>query len=74
MKKIAIYIISFYQALVSPVLRLITGTQSACRYSVSCSEYTKRAIYQDGVFIGLKKGFLRLLTCHPFANIGQQKV
>ena len=39
---------------------------SSCVFIPTCSEYTKEAILKYGSFIGIYKGFLRLLRCHPW--------
>ncbi|MDD5166400.1 MAG: membrane protein insertion efficiency factor YidD [Candidatus Omnitrophica bacterium] len=40
----------------------------ACRFSPSCSEYTKQAIIKYGALKGVYKGIIRLLHCHPFSR------
>jgi putative membrane protein insertion efficiency factor len=53
-------VLRLYQLAVSPWL----GRH--CRFSPSCSEYTRQAIERFGVFGGLRRGAARLLRCHPF--------
>jgi hypothetical protein len=51
-------LISFYQ-----VINPFKGT---CRYSPTCSEYTRQAIQKHGTIRGLWMGVKRVLRCNPF--------
>jgi putative membrane protein insertion efficiency factor len=62
LKKIAIGLIDLYQA-GRPAL-----FPAACRFSPSCSQYTKQAIAKYGIFRGVSCGLKRLLRCHPFSG------
>lgn len=65
MKSLAINTITFYQNFLSfdrGILRMF-APGGACRYDVSCSEYTKKAILMEGVFKGSVLGLKRLLSC-----------
>lgn len=65
MQKLAITFISFYQIFLSfdrGILRLITPG-GACKYPVSCSEYTKQAIIKQGILKGVLLGTRRILSC-----------
>ena len=59
MKKFFINIINFYQK--TPL-----KSHSSCVFLPTCSEYTKQAIEKYGIFIGVFKGFRRILRCHPW--------
>lgn len=59
MKKFFVYIINIYQK--TPL-----KSHSSCVFIPTCSEYTKEAILRYGVFIGVLKGFIRILRCHPW--------
>ncbi len=52
--------IRLYQRVLSPIL------PPSCRYYPSCSEYTAQSILKYGPLVGLIKGTLRILRCHPF--------
>ncbi|MFA5389023.1 MAG: membrane protein insertion efficiency factor YidD [Candidatus Omnitrophota bacterium] len=41
-----------------------------CRFYPSCSEYTRLAIEDKGVFLGLLIGFGRIMRCNPFSKGG----
>jgi uncharacterized protein len=68
MKKLMVGSIAFYQHIISPLLTQILGVQYICRYSPTCSEYTKQAIQKKGVIIGLYLGAKRILSCQPFSK------
>jgi hypothetical protein len=62
-----ISLITFYQKFVSPALKQLLGLQNMCRFSPSCSEYTKVSIKKYGTIKGLSLGLVQLLHCQPFA-------
>lgn len=68
MKQIALFFLTFYQKLVSPLLRQALGVAHACRYSPTCSEYAKIHITQEGILVGGVKSLTRLMYCQPFAK------
>ena len=41
-----------------------------CKYTPSCSEYTKQAISKHGAFIGWIMGTWRILRCNPMSKGG----
>ena len=45
-----------------------------CRFTPSCSEYTKQAIERFGVIKGIKLGVKRILKCHPKGIFGYDAV
>ena len=59
MKKIILKLIDIYQK--TPL-----KSHGSCVFIPTCSEYTKEAIIKYGLFIGIYKGFLRILRCHPW--------
>lgn len=64
-RKIVSGIIVVYQWTLSPdhgVLSLYTT--GVCRFSPTCSEYTKKMVKQHGVIKGLKKGLKQIKDCH----------
>lgn len=64
MRRILISLIDLYQMIIAPW----TGGQ--CRFSPSCSHYTRRAIEKHGALRGLWLGAGRILRCHPFCHGG----
>jgi len=59
MKKFFINLINIYQK--TPL-----KSHSSCVFLPTCSEYTKEAIIKYGAFVGIYKGFMRVLRCHPW--------
>lgn len=66
MKKITLFIIDLYKATVSPLLVTLLG--SGCRFTPTCSVYTREAVDRFGVLKGLKLGVKRFGKCHPFSQ------
>lgn len=63
-KRIFIFPIRMYQAILSPMLG------AHCRHSPSCSQYAIEAIMEWGVFKGLWLGMKRIGRCHPWGTSG----
>ena len=57
-KKFLLFLINIYQK----ISRL---TPPVCRFTPTCSEYTKQAIIKYGVLKGLWLGIKRICRCHP---------
>lgn len=64
--------IKFYQKYLSPYLHAISrsvfSSLSGCRYSPTCSEYTRQAITKYGIIRGGILGLKRLSRCHPYSH------
>lgn len=58
MKKIIVIIIKIYQW-------FSKFTPPVCRFTPTCSEYTKQAVLKYGVIKGLWFGIKRICKCHP---------
>jgi uncharacterized protein len=69
MKKILIFLINTYQSVFSSLIKNVLGVNRMCRFSPTCSEYAKREISKNGIFLGLGKSTIRILRCQPFVNI-----
>lgn len=65
MKKFAVSTITFYQVFLSfdKGLFSIFAPGGACKYALSCSEYTKQAILKYGVLKGTFLGLKRIWSC-----------
>ena len=61
LKAFCILLIRLYQKYLS---------RHTCLYTPTCSEYTKRAINNLGVFFGILVGMWRILRCNPFSKGG----
>lgn len=71
-KKIAIApflgLIWFYQKFIS------SWTPSSCRYTPTCSHYTKIALERHGLFYGGWLSIKRIFSCHPWSKTGYDPV
>jgi putative membrane protein insertion efficiency factor len=72
MKNIFIYpflvIIRIYQILISPLL------PSTCRFSPTCSEYSKQSLIKHGLIKGSILSVKRILKCNPWGGNGYDPV
>lgn len=59
LKKIFIKLIEVYQ-------KISKYTPATCRFTPTCSEYTKQAIEKYGLIKGCWLGLKRIVKCHPF--------
>ena len=61
-----ILIITFYQKVISKYV--LPGAH--CRFTPTCSEYSKQAYQKYGFFKGTYLTVRRILKCHPFHEGG----
>ncbi len=68
MRKTIISLINFYQHYLSfdTGLLMFLAPGGACRYQISCSEYTKQMIIDLGTKKGIWMGLKRILSCNPW--------
>ena len=64
MKKILLFLISFYRKRISPMKK------PCCRFYPTCSSYAYQAIEKYGALKGSYLAIKRLLKCHPFHKGG----
>ena len=69
-QKTAILLVRIYQCAISP----FTGGRAVCRFTPSCSEYTRVAIMRYGVFRGTWLGIKRIIRCRPGGGFGYDPV
>ena len=67
MKKLILFLISIYQ-------KISKYTPAVCRFTPTCSEYTRQAIVKYGVLKGLWLGVKRVCKCHPWHDGGYDPV
>jgi putative membrane protein insertion efficiency factor len=65
---LALLLISFYRAIISPML------PPACRFTPTCSEYGYEAIAKYGIITGGRLAVWRILRCNPFGRGGYDPV
>ena len=73
MKNILLKLIRFYQKSQPyhlKVLERLFMTESTCRFSPTCSQYTFDAVKKYGALKGILLGFRRIIRCHPWNKGG----
>ena len=68
------FIIRLYQGTLSPVLRLLCGSDCGCRFTPTCSRYFLEAVETHGVGYGSWLGLKRLARCQPWGGCGYDPV
>lgn len=69
-KRIAIRLVKMYQTCISPFI----GGRAACRFTPTCSEYTRQAIEKYGTIRGTWMGIKRISRCRPGGGFGYDPV
>ena len=64
------FLVRIYQICISPVI----GGRAVCRFTPTCSEYTKQAILKYGFARGVLMGLKRISRCHPGGGCGYDPV
>ena len=70
--RIAIFCIDIYRSTVSANLK--KKNIYICRYTPTCSQYTRGAIEKYGFLKGSLMGFYRILRCNPWTKGGYDPV
>jgi putative membrane protein insertion efficiency factor len=68
MKYPFLWLIRFYQRIMSPVL------PSACRFEPTCSHYAYEAIDKHGIVKGGRLAIWRIMRCNPWGGQGYDPV
>src|SRR5258705_4652708 len=67
-------IIRVYQCTLSPLLSLLCGPDSGCRFTPTCSAYFLEAVETHGIGRGSWLGLKRLTRCQPWGGCGYDPV
>ena len=68
------FFIRVYQCTLSPLLGLLSGPGSGCRFTPSCSRYFLEAVEAHGLRRGTWLGLKRLARCQPWGGSGYDPV
>src|SRR6266508_6433140 len=68
------FFVRTYQYTFSPLLSLICGPGSGCRFSPTCSAYFLEAVETHGIVRGSWLGLKRLARCQPWGGAGHDPV
>ncbi len=63
-----LFLIKLYQVLLSPL------KPPTCRYTPTCSHYSKEALQKHGLFKGGRLAIKRIFSCHPWGGSGYNPV
>ena len=74
LKRIVILPVLFYKRFISGPLHVISGPNSGCRFTPSCSTYFIQAVETHGVIKGVGLGLWRILRCNPWGGCGHDPV
>ncbi len=66
--------VRLYQKFLNPVLKVIGGPNSGCRFSPTCSHYFLEAVKNHGPYRGSWLGICRIFRCHPWGGCGEDPV
>lgn len=70
LSRAGIRMVRLYQICISPFI----GGKCACRFTPTCSEYTRIAIEKYGLIKGTWMGLKRISRCHPGGGCGYDPV
>lgn len=77
LKNFALKFIRWYQnsrIIDNPIFRIFYLTETTCRFTPRCSEYTYEAIEKYGVGKGSFMSLWRIVRCHPWSKGGYDPV
>lgn len=68
------FFVRLYKWTLSPLLSLLGGPSSGCRFEPTCSGYFVEAVEVHGFFRGSWLGLKRLARCQPWGGSGHDPV
>lgn len=73
MNRVALLMLSIYRRYFSPTVSVLFPF-AGCRFTPTCSDYTRIAVSRYGIIKGLLLGLGRILRCHPGNHGGHDPV
>jgi putative membrane protein insertion efficiency factor len=67
-------VIRFYQRILNPMMKAVSGPGMGCRYTPTCSQYFLEAVEAHGPLRGSWQGVCRIFRCHPWGGCGYDPV
>jgi len=64
----------FYRGLISPLLHLLFGPHSGCRFTPTCSRYAIEALKTHPLHRAFALILRRVCRCHPWGGAGEDPV
>jgi putative membrane protein insertion efficiency factor len=68
------FFIRAYQWTLSPLLSVLGGPATGCRFHPTCSAYFLEAVERHGALRGTWLGLKRLVRCQPWGEEGEDPV
>jgi putative membrane protein insertion efficiency factor len=66
-KGILIFLLDIYKKVFSGLLKALFG--GGCRFTPTCSDYSREAIEKHGIFLGSALSVKRVIKCNPFTKV-----
>ena len=67
------FIFTLYKVIFSPLLHLLAGPGTGCRFTPTCSEYAAESLQKLGAR-GIALVLKRIFRCHPWGDSGWDPV
>jgi putative membrane protein insertion efficiency factor len=74
MRSLLIILLRIYQWTVSPLLAVLGGPGTGCRFLPTCSQYAVEALETHGAWRGTGLTLRRICRCHPWGGCGYDPV
>ena len=68
LSSLLLFMIYLYQKFISPMM------PASCRYTPTCSQYSKESIIKYGPLKGAYLAFKRVIKCHPWGGSGYDPI
>ena len=64
------FLIRFYRLFISPLIHLLIGPGFGCRFTPTCSEYSREAFHKASFYRATLLTIRRICRCNPFGDAG----